>query len=80
MDLSNLTALDNYRVFFNRKTLSNNLHLYSDSNYQNEISYIAGTYDGINDTREITIYWELENDNLSTLDNDLNYVIVKGSW
>lgn len=80
LDLTNVPANGKYRVYFNNKELSNNLHLYSDSGYQNEISYIQGTYDGVNKDVTNTIYWVLDNDNVSTLNSGLYYASVLGSW
>lgn len=80
LDLTNVPANSQYRVYFNNKELSNNLHLYSDSGYQNEISYIQGTYDGINKDVTITVYWVLNNDDVSTLNAGLYYASVLGSW
>lgn len=80
LDLSNVTANSQYRVYFNEKELSSNLHLYSDSSYQNEINYIQGTYDGENDEVTSTVYWKLETDNISTLSSGLYYAVTFGSW
>lgn len=80
LDFSNVSANTQYRIYFNEKELSSNLHLYSDSSYQTELNYIQGTYDGNNTQVTNTIYWELETGNINTLSNGLYYVVVFGSW
>lgn len=80
LNLSNIEANTQYRIYFNEKELSSNLHLYSDSTYQTKINYIQGTYDGVNSEVTNTIYWELETDNINTLSSGLYYVVVFGSW
>lgn len=75
LDLSTLTALDEYNIYFGINELNSNLHLYSDSSYQNEIDHISDIYDGINSEITKTIYWELETDNISTLSDGLYYIV-----
>ena len=80
LDLSNVPANSQYRIYFNEKELSNNLYLYSDSGYQNGINYIQGTYDGNTSSVTHTVYWDLTTGNVSTLASGLYYVVVFGSW
>lgn len=80
LDLSNATSNSQYRIYFNEKELSNALHLYSDSGYQNEINYIQGVYDGVNNNITSTVYWKLDSGSISSLYNGLYYVVVFGSW
>ena len=75
LNLSTLTALDEYNIYFGINELNSNLHLYSDSSYQNEIDHISDIYDGINSEITKTIYWELETDNISTLSDGLYYIV-----
>ena len=70
IDFSNVSPI-NYKIYFNKKELSNNIHLYSDSSYTNEINNILDYYDGINKITTKTIYWKSD----STISNDLYYIV-----
>ena len=80
LDFSNVPTNSQYRIYFSEKELSDNLYIYSDSTYLNEINYIQGTYDGINSEVTHTVYWNLQTGNISTLSSGLYYVVVFGSW
>ena len=74
LDLTGLTPSHDYYIYFGKNELSSNLHLYSDSSYQNEINNISVIYDGENTNVTKTIYWRLDNDNISTLSDGLYYI------
>ena len=80
LNLTNATANTQYRIYFNEKELSDDLHLYSDSEYQHEINYIQGTYNGNNNYILRIIYWKLDTGNVSSLNDGLYYIVVFGSW
>ena len=80
LSLTNIPSNTQFRIYFNDDELSSNLHLYSDSLYQNEINYIEDTYSGVYNYIYETVYWELETDNISTLSDGLYYTIVFGNW
>lgn len=78
LDFSNIAGNKDYRIHFGE--LSTNLHFYSDPSFQNEISFVEGIFNGTNSVEDINVYWKLENDNISTLNDGLYYAVVLGSW
>lgn len=60
VDFKNISTQTNYKLYFTKD--NSNLHLYSDSEYQNEITSIDSSYDEINREITKTIYWRLDTD------------------
>lgn len=59
LDFKNLSRT-NYKIHFNISDISNNLHLYSDSSFVNEITDISDIYDGVNNEVTKTIYYRFD--------------------
>ena len=59
VNLINLSRT-NYKIHFNISDISNNLHLYSDSSFVNEITDISDIYDGVNNEVTKTIYYRFD--------------------
>lgn len=79
LDFSNIDESTDYRVLFNYT--NSNLHFYSDSEYQNEITSLSGSYDGVNKNITHTVYWKLSSGNYSSLNSQsLYYAVALGSW
>ena len=73
IDFSNISTAKNYKIYFNKENNENNLHLYSDSEYQNEITSIDVNYDGTNNEVNKTIYWRLDGEEINNL--SIYYVV-----
>ena len=70
-DLSNVEVSVNFTIIFDRSNLPNNLKLYSDSAYQNEITSINDTFHiGDSTTKTKTVYWKWNY--LTDADSDAN--------
>lgn len=67
LDFNGLTSGTSYNIYFNKENKSNVLHLYSDSAYQNEISSLPVSYDGVNNLVNNTIYWKLDDSSSTNL-------------
>ena len=74
IDFSNVEVSSNYAINFDRTNIPNNLKLYSDSNYTNEITSINDSYNiGDSTNKTITVYWKWNylNDNVSNENDNL---------
>lgn len=67
LDFSGLAASTNYQIYFNKENKVSVLHLYSDSAYQNEISSLPVSYDGVNNLVNNTVYWKLDDSSSTRL-------------
>ncbi len=67
LDFDGFESGTNYNVYFNKDNKSSVLHLYTDSEFQNEISSLPVSYDGVNNLVNNTIYWRLDDSSRTNL-------------
>ena len=67
LDFDGFESGTNYTVYFNKDNKSSVLHLYTDSEFQNEISSMQVSYDGTNNLVNNTIYWRLDDSSRTNL-------------
>ena len=56
LNFANISTSTNYKIYFD--DIPSNVHLYSDSSHQNEITSINDFYNGENQSVNKTIYWK----------------------
>ena len=71
LDFSNITT-SNYKIYFSKNDISSTIHLYSDSNYTNEITNISDYFDGNITTINKVVYWKT-----NSYINDYLYYILE---
>lgn len=71
LDFSKISGSTSYNVFFDKETVGD-VHLYSDSEYQNEVTSLSGTFDGTTSIITTPLYWRCE----GTCSNGGLYYIV----
>lgn len=59
LDFSRISGSTSYNVFFDKETVGD-VHLYSDSEYHNEVTSLSGTFDGTNKVITTPLYWRCE--------------------
>lgn len=67
LDFDGFMSGSNYNIYFNKDNKSSVLHLYTDSEFQNEISSLPVSYDGVNNLVNNTIYWRLDDSSRTNL-------------
>ena len=67
LDFDGLESGTNYNIYFNKDNKLSALHLYTDSEFQNEISSLPVSYDGVNNLVNNTIYWRLDDSSRTNL-------------
>ena len=67
LDFDGFESGSNYNIYFNKDNKSSVLHLYTDSEFQNEISSLPVSYDGVNNLVNNTIYWRLDDSSSTNL-------------
>lgn len=67
LDFDGFESSSNYNIYFNKDNKSSVLHLYTDSEFQNEISSLPVSYDGVNNLVNNTIYWRLDDSSRTNL-------------
>jgi hypothetical protein len=74
LDFSRFNSSKSYAVYFDGSGIGD-IHLYTDSGYQHEITSLSGTFNGSNSIINTPIYWRCEG-TCDTYDNGGLYYIV----